>query len=81
MIKEMNPEVYTQKGELRKRAPKKFVCRTCGHKMNQTGNIKLPGVTFHACKNCNGSKIDPNSSFKEWFDEKAERMMEKETIR
>ncbi|KAF6565375.1 hypothetical protein G9G63_09455 [Paenibacillus sp. EKM202P] len=58
-------ELFTKTGTLKARPPKKYKCRSCGHIDSKTASIKMPGITFAACKACSGS-IEERDIHKEW---------------
>lgn len=66
-VKETFPELYTKRGELSKREPKKYQC-SCGHpffKLKTT--LRLPGITFASpiCEQC-GKKAKENIAYNIW---------------
>lgn len=65
-VKKEFPELFTQKGELKKREPKRYRCH-CGHEFSKTKLVKLPGITFGvaACDKCSG-KGKESDSYSVW---------------
>ncbi|MGG1650518.1 hypothetical protein ABHN03_25355 [Paenibacillus sp. NRS-1775] len=58
-------ELFTKSGVLKARPPKKYECRECGNIDSKTASIKMPGITFAACKACGGS-VKERDVHKEW---------------
>lgn len=58
-------EIFTKKGELRKRAPKRYECKSCGHKTSSPKTVKLGGIGFYVCRMCGGS-IKERDVYIEW---------------
>lgn len=48
-------EILTKNGELRKRPPKKYECKSCGHHTSKPKTVKLNHVSFYVCDQCGGS--------------------------
>lgn len=65
-VKNDFPELFTQKGELRKQKPKRFQCK-CGHKFNKTKSVRLGGIGFGIpnCDKC-GEKAKESTSYSVW---------------
>lgn len=74
----MNLEVYTKSGELRKKAPKDYICTRCEDKQSSfsAGKIKLPFATFLCCRKC-GGKLESNPAVKEWMDVREKEVINK----
>lgn len=60
------PELYTKKGELSKREPKKYICE-CGHAFNKTQKLNFPGIGFAipVCTEC-GNKGKASTAHGIW---------------
>lgn len=60
------PEIFTQKGVLRKQEPKRFKC-TCGHMFTQTQTVRLSGMIFgvKVCPSC-GERVKENPTYSVW---------------
>lgn len=65
-VKEEFPELFTQKGVIRKTAPKRYQCK-CGHAFNQTKTVSVGGIGFGilACSKC-GERVKESTSYNVW---------------
>lgn len=59
-------EIFTKKGELRKRAPKRYECRHCGLLTTKTASVRVPFAVFAVCPAC-GGPIKERKVYKEWY--------------
>lgn len=56
----MFPELYTKRGKLIKREPKKYECTNCGNKFSKTRDVTLGGIGFgfKDCDKCGHKGVD-----------------------
>lgn len=58
-------EIFTKKGELRKRAPKRYECKSCGYQTSSPKTLKMGYVSIWVCNKC-GGKIKEREVYVEW---------------
>lgn len=65
-VKNLFPELYTRRGTLTKREPKKYVC-SCGHTFNRTVSLRVGGIVFgqKTCEKC-GKRATDSTAYNVW---------------
>lgn len=65
-VQTLFPDLFTKKGTLVKREPKKYFC-SCGHEFSKTSSIRYSGITFGSktCSNC-GKRSVESKSYNVW---------------
>ena len=80
-VKELFPELYTKRGELIKREPKKYKCKNCGDEFSKTEKVTLSGITFgfKTCDKC-GHKGEDSISYNVWVRMKKDQVQQEDYI-
>jgi hypothetical protein len=65
LIEDSKHELFTKCGALKKRPPKQYCCKSCGHTSTKTFKVRMIGITFATCEKCGGT-ISEREVYKEW---------------